>query len=92
VAYTTKGQDKYGIYPKDLHYFYEVSVPLSSFGTDWGKKAFDLHWTQNCATTASMVDPGPTPPPSSVPKPGTLALLPLGMIGIAALRRKKPAA
>jgi hypothetical protein len=91
VAYTTDGQKNYGVYPKDLHYFYEVSVPLSSFRTDWAAgNHFDLHWTQNCANDSIWVDP--PVPPDTVPEPGTLALLPLGMLGIVALRRKKSAA
>jgi hypothetical protein len=89
VAYTTIGQDNYGTWEHDLHYFYEVSVPLSSFGADWGGKAFDVHWTQNCANDSILVDPVPGGP---LPEPGTLALLPLGMIGLMAVRRKKPAA
>ena len=90
VAYTTLGQNKYGIWTGDLHYFYEVSVPLSSFGADWAEgKHFDVHWSQNCANDSILVDP---PVRATVPEPGTLALLPLGMLGIVALRRKQVAA
>jgi hypothetical protein len=89
VAYTTIGQNNYGIWPRDLHFFYEVSVPLSSFGADWANGThFDVHWTQNCANDSILVDP----PVGHVPEPGTLALLPLGMIGLVVLRRKKSAA
>jgi hypothetical protein len=50
---------------------------------NWDKKAFDIHWTQNCANDSIIVDP------PSVPEPGTLALLPLGLLGLVALRRRK---
>lgn len=95
VQYTTIGQTNFGAWPGDLHYFYEVSVPLSSFGADWANGSnFRVHWTQNCANdsiwvdaTATRLSTGTT---GTVPEPGTLALLPLGMIGLAALRRNKP--
>jgi len=90
VAYTTIGENNYGIWAGDLHYFYEVSVPLSAFGSDWANgNHFDLHWSQNCANDSILVDP---PVTVSVPEPGILALLPLGMLGMMVLRRKKPAA
>jgi hypothetical protein len=66
-------------------------VPLSVFSANDRNQAFTVHWTQNCANDSIWVDP-PMSPQGSVPEPGTLALLPLGMIGLAALRRKKPAA
>lgn len=87
VAYTTVGQNNYGAWPGDLHYFYEVSVPLSSFGADWTNgNNFRVHWTQNCANDSIWVDATAT---KQVPEPGTLALLPLGMVGLMALRRNK---
>jgi len=90
VAYTTVGQNNYGAWATDLHYFYEVAVPLSSFGADWADGAnFRVHWSENCANDSIWVDASAT---HQVPEPGTLVLLPLGMIGLVALRRSKPAA
>ncbi len=90
VAYTTVGQNNYGVWPGDLHYFYEVAVPLSSFGADWANGAnFRVHWTENCANDSIWVDATAT---HQVPEPGTLVLLPLGMLGLIALRRNKPSA
>ncbi len=98
VAYTTVGQKNYGVWTGDLHYFYEVAVPLSSFGSDWATgNPFQVHWTQNCANDSIWVDA--TVPRlaqnrqvNGVPEPGTLFLLPLGMLGILAMRRNKTAA
>jgi hypothetical protein len=76
----------YGQWSEDVHYFYEMSVSLSLL-TDagWnGKDAFNIHWTQNCANDSIIVDP-----PAGVPEPGTLALLPLGLLSLLALRRRK---
>lgn len=90
VAYTTTGANNYGAWPADLHYFYEVSVPLSVFAENWADgNNFRVHWTQNCANDSIWSDAtifGATP--DTVPEPGTLVLLPLGLVGLAALRRK----
>jgi hypothetical protein len=48
--------------------------------------AFDVHWTMNCANDSLMVDPVPG---TSVPEPGMLALLPLGLLGMLGLARRR---
>ncbi|MEW5786366.1 MAG: PEP-CTERM sorting domain-containing protein [Pseudomonadota bacterium] len=90
VTYTTAGVSGYGSKTTDLHYFYEISVPLSAFGSSLDSDAdFAVHWTMNCANDAILatgtIDTVTT---FSVPEPGTLALLPLGLLGMLAFRRK----
>ncbi len=87
LAYTTSGANGYGAWTNDLHYFYEIALPLAYLNTGgWNGESFNVHWTQNCANDTIIVDP-----PSNVPEPGTLALLPLGMLGLIALRRRTSA-
>jgi len=79
----------YGSNPSDLHYIYEMSVDLSLLRTaGWnGVEAFDIHWTENCANDAILVDP----PGGSVPEPGTLALFGLSALGLMLGRKTKAA-
>lgn len=88
LAYTTMGQTGYGAWAGDKHYFYEMSVDLNLLSLGgWNGQAFNIHWTENCANDSIIVDP----PAAHVPEPGTLALLPLGALGILALRRHRSA-
>jgi hypothetical protein len=80
------GQTKIGPWSGDTHYFYEMSLSttlLTSAG--WKGESFNVHWTMNCANDTIITDP----PAAAVPEPGTLALLPLGLLSLLALRRRK---
>jgi len=84
LAYTTTGQKGYGTWASDKHYFYEMSLDLDLLDlAGWDGKAFNIHWTENCANDSIIVDP----PAASVPEPSTMALLPIGILGLLALRR-----
>lgn len=88
VAYTTNGVDNLGVHAADRHFFYEARIPIALFGQYWGSE-FDVHWTMNCANDSMIVDPAPG---ATVPEPGTLALLPLGLLGMVALARRRRSA
>lgn len=61
------------------HYFYEMELSLDLLrDAGWQGESFDIHWTQNCGNDSIVVDP-----PSTVPTPGTLVLL---LVGVAGLR------
>lgn len=85
LAYTTVGAAGFGQYTRDLHYFYELALDLDLLrqaGWD-GQDAMNIHWTMNCGNDSIWVDP-----PAHVPEPATIALLPLGLLGMLALRRR----
>lgn len=84
LVYTTLPFTNMGAYTSDKHYVIEAAIPLSSFAGYSGK--FDVHWTMNCANDSIKADPLLT-----VPEPVSLALMPLGLISLLALRRRKTA-
>jgi len=84
LIYTTTPFKNMGKYRNDWHYVIEAAIPLSVFAGYSGK--FDVHWTMDCANDAIWVDPELSA--NAVPEPGTLALLPLGLLALAALRRR----
>jgi len=94
VVYTTTPATGYGSWTGDQHYFYEVSVPLTAFGNNWANNnEFTVHWTMNCANDAIQASAAINGAGgNNLPEPGTLTLLPLGLIGIAALRRNRKTA
>ena len=74
-----------GTYKADKHFVYETRIPTALFGAYWGADTFGVHWMMNCANDSLQLN---APRPETVPEPGTLALLPLGLLGISRLRRR----
>jgi hypothetical protein len=72
----------YGSDAQGDHYVIEGSIPISAFGTDWGKD-FTMSWTQTCGNDVITLKVTPTP------EPATMALFGLGLGGLAFFRRKQ---
>lgn len=85
MAYSTTGVSNMGVYTADTHFMYEVRIPTSLFTVYWGQDDFNVHWTMNCANDSLQVGALA----QSVPEPGTLALFPLGLIGMGWLARRR---
>jgi hypothetical protein len=86
LLYTDTPFKKMGAHKKDEHYVIEAAIPLSVFLDLSYSGKFDVHWTMDCANDAIWADPELTA--SAVPEPTTLALLPLGLLGLMAMRRR----
>jgi hypothetical protein len=85
------GEAGYGAWPEDLHYFYEISLDLDVlYSANWDGGELGIHWTQDCANDNILLV-GVSG--RSVPEPGSLALLGLGVIGLigSGLRRRSGA-
>jgi hypothetical protein len=74
-----------GQHAADYHYVIEAAIPLAVFNGFSG--LFDIHWTMNCANDSISVDPEL----ARVPEPTTLALLMLGLTGMAFSKRRNNA-
>lgn len=85
VTYSTTGIANLGIYTADKHFVYEARVPTALFGAYWGADSFAVQWTMNCANDSLQLN---AMRPEIIPTPGTLALLPLGLIGLSWMRRR----
>lgn len=85
VTYTTTAAANMGIHAANTHFFYEARIPVALFGAYWGADAFDVHWTMICANDSLKV----AVPAASVAEPGTLALLPLGLLAMAEIARRR---
>lgn len=72
---------------RDKHWFYEVAIPVSAFGSYWSgnnpKQSFDVQWTMDCANDVITLDP-----PVNVPEPASAALLLAGLGLLAGQRRR----
>ena len=86
MAYSTTGISNMGVYQTDTHFMYEVRIPTSLFTAYWGQDDFNVHWTMNCANDSLQLSASAV---QSIPEPGTLALFPLGLIGVGWLARRR---
>lgn len=86
LAYSTTGINNMGVYAADSHFMYELRIPTSLFTVYWGQQDFNVHWTMNCANDSLQLGARA----QTVAEPGTLALFPLGLIGMGWWARRRP--
>lgn len=71
------------------HYVIETRIPLDLLGISagWGDemKTLNLHWGMECGNDYLNLNADVNP----VPEPGTMALLGMGLIGLAGFRKKR---
>ena len=87
---------KWDVSPDDgwqAYYVIEAAIPLAMIGISTSSNPFyyyALSWTQNCGNDAIRLtgrDPG-----RSVPEPGALAVMMIGLVGLGVSRRRKQVA